>query len=258
MRRRARAAEALSLPPMSPLAFSGSVELRVIAGCVRVLGFELAASPKASAEEWHTIHSPAGGLMVVLQTASAVSSGARVQLRRIEGVVPSHGERRRSATATPRRGDGKTVFADNNDGGDEDADDADGADDAEYVEVSEHGAEVAGDGVDGNAGARGPDGDLAAKLGIQRLAALNLTSRLGALVPPAWEASVEALATLLTTDARPVKGGTNSTHAAPVVMLCGARNVGKSAFARLLLNRALSDGAAVSYTHLTLPTICSV
>ena len=64
--------------PMEPLPFVGSVELRVVSGAVVVLGHELRASDPPRGVE---LHSPAGGLPLAIQTASPVSSGARVQLR---------------------------------------------------------------------------------------------------------------------------------------------------------------------------------
>ena len=71
------------MQPGEPLGFTGVVEVAVVQGCLRVLGFDLRA-PQASSGtlEWHTIHSPAGGLIASLEAASIVSSGAKVVLRR--------------------------------------------------------------------------------------------------------------------------------------------------------------------------------
>ena len=159
----------LTIDPYTPLAFTGSVELQVVAGRVRVLGCELTADDSSSM--WHTIHSPAGGLTAALQTPSAINSGTRVLLRRIEPAAQTSSNRQRSN-----------------------------------------------------------DDNLYTQFGLQTIPVPSLNTRLGSIVPLAWEATIDALAPLL-------------ASSSAVVLLCGARNVGKSSFGRLLLNRALGEGA---------------
>ena len=64
---------------MDAVPFLGSVQLRVVQGSLRLLGATVGAG-----SEWHELHSPAGGLPLVLQTASAVSRPAVIVLRRID------------------------------------------------------------------------------------------------------------------------------------------------------------------------------
>ena len=65
---------------MEAVPFLGSVQIRVVQGSLSVLGFTL----RASGDQWHEMHSPAGGLPIVLQTASAVSASTVVLMRRID------------------------------------------------------------------------------------------------------------------------------------------------------------------------------
>ena len=76
---------ALTITPMELLPFVGSVELRIVTGSVVVLGFVLQAGSDSpgSSEEWHTLHSPVGGIPLALQTPTAVSKDARVLLRAV-------------------------------------------------------------------------------------------------------------------------------------------------------------------------------
>ena len=69
----------IELLPMDAVPFLGSVQLRVVQGSLRLLGATVGAG-----SEWHELHSPAGGLPLVLQTASAVSRPAVIVLRRID------------------------------------------------------------------------------------------------------------------------------------------------------------------------------
>ena len=68
----------IELLPMDAVPFLGSVQLRVVQGSLQLLGSTVGAG-----SEWHELHSPAGGLPIVLQTASAVSRPAVIVLRRI-------------------------------------------------------------------------------------------------------------------------------------------------------------------------------
>jgi hypothetical protein len=69
----------IELLPMDAVPFLGSVQLRVVQGSLQLLGSTVGAG-----SEWHELHSPAGGLPIVLQTASAVSRPAVIVLRRID------------------------------------------------------------------------------------------------------------------------------------------------------------------------------
>ena len=201
----------IAVPPLAPQVLSGSFALRVVSGRVRILGCDLSADAG-----WHTVHSPAGGLVAALQTASAVSRGARVLMRRAEAEASVAGSARTRAKR-PRLDPSATVVEGH--GSDED--------------VEEDGSEP------GLRSSPAVDADtVEARLGIRRLEAPDRPLRLGALVPPAWETAIDALVQVLASAASAA-----ASAASPVVVLCGARNVGKSSFARLLLNRALSEGA---------------
>ena len=66
----------LRLGPMESLPFLGSASLRVLSGSLLILGYRVEAS-----DTWHCVSSPAGGLPLVLDVSSAVSSGATLLLR---------------------------------------------------------------------------------------------------------------------------------------------------------------------------------
>ena len=70
-------AEAVTLSPFDAVPFVGSVEVQVRQGAICVLGHPLYPS-----DEWHTLHSPAGGALLALQTVAGVSSDAELLLRR--------------------------------------------------------------------------------------------------------------------------------------------------------------------------------
>jgi hypothetical protein len=76
----------LSIGPLEPLPFVGSVEVSVQAGTLCLLGAELRAG-----SGWHEVHSPAGGLPLALQTRSGVSQSATVWLRPIDPAVEDIG-----------------------------------------------------------------------------------------------------------------------------------------------------------------------
>jgi len=213
--RPARRTLELTVRPMEPLPFVGSVELRVVSGAVVVLGHELRASDPPRGVE---LHSPAGGLPLAIQTASPVSSGARVQLR-------AAGWRADAAEARERGGWG----GGEGEGGAWDDADADADADAERDD-------------DGGGGGDAGGAELRAmqtRLGVRALPTLRPSARLGAIVPAAWEAAADELCAGL----RAAGGGA----APPVVLLCGPRNVGKSSFGRLLCNRALSSGQPLAF-----------
>ena len=221
-------AEDVEVRPLEPLAVVGSATLRVVHGRVRCLGFELRAGADPV-----TVHSPAGGLTAVLHTPTAVSSTARVQVRQLPSQAPvgdRAGKRRRSeqlhgfataAIAAPAQSAREAAHDDELG----DAEEEGQADDDEK------------DDGDGAAAAAVPSDAAASsmRLLLRPLPPGASVSRsLGALVPSEWDAAVDALATIMA-----------SPPASPsaVVLLCGARNVGKSALARLLVNRALASGA---------------
>ena len=64
-------------------------------------------------------------------------------------------------------------------------------------------------------------------------------SELGALVPSEWDDAIESLAAAMAS-----AGARRADGAGVIVVLCGARNAGKSSFGRLLINRALAGGLA--------------
>lgn len=252
--------EDIHVRPLEPLAVVGSVAIRVVHGRVRCLGFELTPS---TSEGWCTVHSPAGGLTALLRTPSAVSSGARVQVRRLTQHSTTYtstravGKRRKgqnqaadapqeptalalAAIAAPVRTTNLELEAEGEeldeamsnlseqDGHDEHVDQG-GIDDDADVDVDPS------DGDDDN-------DELGATTPVESSAALRpmptspaAPCALGALVPAAWDAAAEALASSL---ASPPAAAHTTT-----VLLCGGRNVGKSSFARLLVNRALAEGA---------------
>ena len=194
-----KSSETIAVQPLAPQVLAGSFAMRVVSGRVRILGCDLSADAG-----WHTVHSPAGGLIAALQTSSAVSRGARVLMRRAEAEA-SVGGSVHTRTKRPRSEE----------------------------DVEEDGSEP------GLRSSPAVDADsLEARLGIRRLEAPDRPLRLGALVPPSWETTIDALVQVL---APATSAAVSATS--PVVVLCGARNVGKSSFARLLLNRALSEGA---------------
>ena len=83
---------------METVPFLGSVQMRVVQGSLQLLG-----STVASGSAWHELHSPAGGLPIVLQTASAVSRPAVLVLRRIDrGAVARAAPPNTAASDAPR------------------------------------------------------------------------------------------------------------------------------------------------------------
>ena len=248
----------LRLSAGEPLSFCGSVQLSVLSGCVCGLGYDFQAAPG----RWHTLHSPAGGLVASLQSTSLVSSGARVLIRCAHPTAVAEAESAPSASGKQRRGgkrkraQAKAVAAaeaeaaaeeEEEEGlalaatstSDEDDEDADAA-------ADELAAAAAA--PSGTAAAHGAS---LARLGLRPLPLDAACTRLGSVVPPDWESAVESLARAMAGSAKPnpskkCKGGASGAAppraAPPVVLLCGARNQGKSSFARLLINRALADG----------------
>jgi polynucleotide 5'-hydroxyl-kinase GRC3/NOL9 len=256
----------IDINPLEPaVCFLGSVEIRCISGKVRVLGVELSSSDS----EWHMVHSPAGGLTACLQTASAISSGARVSMRRV--APPALPSKKRKAKHNGQGGakNKSSAGSQGNDSEEEDADGDDHDDDDADQAMPDFAVAQGRENVEGL-------GELEARLGIRLFRApASLSTRLGAAgVPVQWEQTLDWLAPQIATGTS-TAAGTPSAPAAPaggkqkkkkkgaaakadaeaasssdaagpppVVLLCGARNVGKSSFGRLLLNRVLAEGAA--------------
>jgi polynucleotide 5'-kinase involved in rRNA processing len=239
-------------------------------------------------DDWQTLHSPAGGAVLVLQTVAAVCSDARVLLRRLvppcDGAVGTSGDADADAPPWPACEAGEAPSGEGEDLSDDDDDDDDDDDEEEDDEGEENGregedaetslaVEAASDGGEDEAGgaevsaspplpppqrAAGPypgpatSAGMAAdesspaqrmmrdRLGVAAVAAPPQCGRVGALLPDSWDDAAEELAAALDGEPRDVP---------PVVLLCGARNVGKSSFARFLLNRMLAarDDAGVGF-----------
>ena len=104
-------------PLEAPLAFIGSVELRVVSGRVRILGAEFTAD-----SSWHTVHSPAGGFTACLQTPSAISGTARVAMRRAAPLATAPAQTKKPVAAAAS-GKKRRAARKAGEGGDDDDDD---------------------------------------------------------------------------------------------------------------------------------------
>ncbi|KAL1495969.1 hypothetical protein AB1Y20_014610 [Prymnesium parvum] len=226
----------VALRPMEALSFVGSLELAVLDGAVRVLGAELAPSDPAR-PAWHALESPAGGIPLSLQSPAAVCRPVRLLLR--DAAAAGRGE----AAAPPAeeaeaRGRGESLEGGGGStrGGGWFAGEAMEEEEAlPLEEAAEEAAEEAEEAAAAPPSARPPAGFalVEEKLGAKLLPLLPSAGRPGALLPAEWEAAADALA---------------AEAAAPAVLLCGARNQGKSSFARFLLNRLLHErGGEVAF-----------
>ena len=247
----------LSLTPMEALPFVGCLEMAVVEGSVRLLGAEIHGS---SIPIWHTLESPVGGLPLALQTPSAVSSPAHVWLRSGGG-----GGALRAHDGSEPEGNG-TLPAELSD--DEEigapptavpsllvVEEEDGPEALE-MEAAEDSApppmQASGSAPSVGLPASGATrlaGAVVEQLGCRVLSAAPSTARSGALVPEVWEEAAEALlAEVAAVHTSWRNAGTSgsapaSSATAPIILLCGARNQGKSSFCRFLLNR-LIDAAS--------------
>ena len=164
--RPARRTLELTVRPMEPLPFVGSVELRVVSGAVVVLGHELRASDPPRGVE---LHSPAGGCRsrsrrrrrcrAARASSCARRAGAPTRPRRASAAAGA------AARARVARGTTATTDAD-----------------------AERDDDGGGSGDGGGAG----EGD-ATRLGVRALPTLRPSARLGAVVPAAWEAAADEL-----------------------------------------------------------------
>lgn len=265
----------LTVHPHEAVPLVGSFAVRAVQGRVRLLGVDLSPSSDAS---WHVVHSPAGGLMAALQTTSAVCSGATVLVRKLEDVSTARkareaaGKRKKQKTEAKGRALGgrpmtlaasaiaAPVEASHEEAAAEAEDDDDTGVELGGEEVSTHDVVDGGNGLDDDQGpsddelatgsqdVKGVAGGKGGTHGVRSLRPVALTSHLGALVPPAWEAAIESLACVLSNAGggsgrvRPAAAGAADAEGA-IILLSGGRNMGKSSFGRLLLNRALSAGA---------------
>lgn len=279
----------VDVSPMEPLCFHGTVSIKCTSGKVRILGVELSSSDS----EWLTVHSPAGGLTACLQTASAISSGARVSMVRVTPEAPAPRRKgqvvnkRKAATAADdlRRSTG--LGKDNREDMlmvDEEIDEFEYEGEDQDEGKSPEGMQVSDPST--------PFGQLEARLGLKLFRApTSIPTRIGVTgVPLQWQEALDWLAPVMAAGEKARAGAAAATPAvpaaptpaapkankkaaakaaaaaaasgaqaaaaaaqaeqaaaaatSPVIVLCGARNVGKSSFARLLLNLALGEGAS--------------
>ena len=271
----------MTVHPLEATPLVGHVAIRVLSGRIRILGYDFAPASDDEDEHWLTLHSPAGGLTAVLQTPSAISCAARVLLRSLSESIGL--EAATAQTSVKRKRQAKELEADVY------GEDGEGGEGGEGGEDGEDDLDDPIDDLRPSAPGRGRAASTAgnsaveeARLGIRLLKGVPSAiaeERLGALVPVAWAAALQTLAGSLSvplpdtasedeqlrSESPPARAppasaavGSSSVGAASaqhgvqhgaVVLLCGARNVGKSSFGRLLVNRLLSDAREWGAQH---------